>query len=78
MLEARRRTRGLGLGQELNLEHYFPDSNSPTNPPAPGKTSSAVMPNQSNAAPPPGENPSVSQSAKVKALKLQDGDITTQ
>ena len=105
--EARRRTRMLGMGKELDLEHYFPANESSTNTPPPRKTTapaktaapskssvSAISTNRTTTVPPTpnpvlpspttsavqptGEGPMDRQSAKVKALKLEDGDITAQ
>ena len=92
MAEAARRTRMLNMGSEMDLEHFFPPENAVTNPPPPAKSAapaksvapttgtSAVSTNRSAAAavPPPAESPADRQSVKVKALKLQDGDISTQ
>ena len=104
MAEAARRTRGLNLGRDLDLDQFFPTPDAPTNWPAPptglppakkaapakvsapstnaapANTTSAVSTNRSNVVvvQSPTESPSGRQSDKVKALKLQDGDITTQ
>ena len=104
MAEAARRTRGLNLGRDLDLDQFFPTADAPTNwpvpptglPPAkkaapakisapstnaaPANTTSAVSTNRSNVmvVQSPTESPSGRQSDKVKALKLQDGDISTQ
>jgi general secretion pathway protein D len=76
--EARRRLKLLGVSEELE-RHYFPDVNSVTNSsrngssaPAPAYRTTVVEPQ------PPVENPTDRQSTKVKALKLEDGDITPQ
>lgn len=99
--EARRRTKMLGMGRELDLEHYFPSNEAMTNSMSPSKakvpvkplaapqtsvapakstttTASAVSTNGVRSAGTPQENPYDRQSAKVKALKLEDGDITAQ
>jgi general secretion pathway protein D len=76
--EARRRLKMLGVSEELE-QHYFPDSNTVTrssrndsSAPAPAYRTAVVEPQ------PPVENPTDRQSTKVKALKLEDGDITPQ
>ncbi len=79
--EARRRLKMLGVSEELE-QHYFPDANSATNPATSRRTSSGT-PVPANrpvvAEPQPAvENPTDRQSTKVKALKLEDGDIITQ
>ena len=82
VLEARRRLRMLGVGDELE-ERYFPNVDSGTNA-APQETpSNPGGPVSMNPAPTPGEpttaeNASGSQSPKIKALKLSDGDISAQ
>ncbi|HUJ71872.1 MAG TPA: type II secretion system secretin GspD [Verrucomicrobiae bacterium] len=95
MAEAARRTRGLNLGRDLDLDQFFPSRDNPTNwppqtttpakPAAPAKsavpatTTSVVPPNPPTvAAAQPTQNSSDRQSDKVKALKLQDGDISMQ
>ena len=76
--EARRRTQMLHMGEELGLGQYFPPGESSTNPVAPAKPGTPVPPKQTTVAEPPKESPTDRQSAKVKALKLQDGDIIEQ
>jgi general secretion pathway protein D len=103
MAETARRTRLLNMGSEMDLDHFFPTPDAPTNWPAPStglppakraapatmsapstnaapaNTPSAVSTNRSNVVvQSPTESPSGRQSDKVKALKLQDGDISTQ
>ena len=104
MAEAARRTRGLNLGRDLDLDQFFPTPEEPTNWPAPptglppvkkaapakvstpstnaapAKITSVVSTNRSNVAvvQSPTESPSGRQSDKVKALKLEDGDISAQ
>ena len=96
MAEAARRTRGLNMGHDLDLDQFFPTHDNPTNWPnqptaptykrAPAKsaapaTSTSVVPaNPSTVATaqPMTESLPDRQSDKVKALKLQDGDISTQ
>ena len=78
MAEARHRTRMLNMGDQLELDKYFPPGESPTNPVPPVRQRSPVPPKQSSAVEPPKESPIDRQSDKVKALKLQEGDITTQ
>jgi general secretion pathway protein D len=79
VLEARRRLRMLGVGEQLE-ERYFPNVDSGTNATSRTSPSGPVSMNPAPAAPTPtaAEDASGSQSAKIKALKLQDGDITTQ
>ena len=79
--EARRRLKLLGVSEELE-QRYFPGGDSNNN--------SAVIRGNVNSAPgpayrvtvpdaqPPVEDPTDRQSTKVKALKLEDGDITPQ
>jgi len=79
--EARRRLKMLGVSEELE-QHYFPDANTVTNRVIPSGTSSRA-PVPANrpvvAEPQPAvEDPTDRQSTKVKALKLEDGDIITQ
>jgi general secretion pathway protein D len=78
MAEARRRTLMLHMGDQLELDRYFPPGESSTNPVAPVKQSVPVPTKQSSAVEPPKESPTDRQSAKVKALKLQEGDIIAQ
>ncbi len=78
--EARRRLKLLGVSEELE-RHYFPDVNTVTN--SNGNATSATTPTPSYRTTvvepqPPVENPTDRQSTKVKALKLDDGDITPQ
>ena len=79
--EARRRLKLLGVSEELE-QRYFPGAISPTNAVAPSdKSRSAPGPayRTSVTEPPPAvENPTDRESTKVKALKLEDGDIITQ
>jgi len=77
--EARRRSRMLKAGEELELDRQFPPSTVTTNPAPPQQTSSpAVSTNRPSAVastpapPPPTQNPPDRQSAKIKALKMQD------
>lgn len=79
--EARRRLKLLGVSEELE-QRYFPGAISPTNAIAPSdKSGNAPGPayRTSVTEPPPAvENATDRQSTKVKALKLEDGDIITQ
>jgi general secretion pathway protein D len=76
LAEAKRRSGTLGMGQELDLEQFFPNGESTAKPAAP--LPGGAPANQPGAAQPQSEAPSDRQSAKVKALKLQDGDIIAQ
>jgi general secretion pathway protein D len=79
--EARRRLKMLGVSEELE-QRYFPGAISPTNTAAPSdKSSGAPGPayRTTITEPQPAvENPTDRQSTKVKALKLEDGDIIAQ
>jgi general secretion pathway protein D len=79
--EARRRLKMLGVSEELE-QRYFPGAISPTNAAAPSdKSSGAPGPayRTTITEPQPAvENPTDRQSTKVKALKLEDGDIIAQ
>ena len=82
--EARRRSRMMKAGEELELEQHFSPGESATNQvPLKQSSGSAVSTNQRSAvmptaAPPPKESPADRQSAKVKALKMQDADAARQ
>jgi hypothetical protein len=68
------------MSGELELDHYFPSSQSDTNG-TPLFKSSATVPAYRITVPetqPAVENPTDRQSTKVKALKLEDGDISPQ
>jgi general secretion pathway protein D len=76
--EARRRLKMLGVNEELE-QQYFPIPNTATN--SSRNDSSATAPAYRTSiveSQPPAESPTDRQSAKVKALKLEDGDITPQ
>jgi general secretion pathway protein D len=81
--EARRRLKLLDVSEELE-QRYFPGAISPTNAVPPSdKSRNAPGPAYRTSVPEPQpqpvvENPTDRQSTKVKALKLEDGDITTQ
>ncbi len=78
--EARRRLKLLGVSEELE-QHYFPDSNTVTHSSSTGSSAPAPAPAYRTTVletQPPVENPTDRQSTKVKALKLEDGDITPQ
>jgi len=86
VLEARRRLRMLGVGEQLE-ERYFPNADSGTNAPLRDGPSGPGGPISMNSAPPPplpaappaeNENAPEDQSPKIKALKLSDGDISAQ
>jgi general secretion pathway protein D len=78
VLEARRRLRLLGVSEELERNYFgFPtDTNAPSNKIRGGPVS--VDPDSTAPATTPTEDSTDQQSDKVKALKLQDGDITAQ
>ncbi len=78
MAEARHRTRMLNMGDQMELDRFFPPGESATNAVPPVKQTVPVPIKQSSAPEPTKETPTDRQSAKVKALKLQDGDITEQ
>ena len=81
--EARRRLKLLDVSEELE-QRYFPGAISPTNAVPPSdKSRNAPGPAYRTSVPEPQpqpvvENPTDRQSTKVKALKLEDGDIIPQ
>ena len=81
--EARRRAAMLKAGEELGLEQQFAPSESHTNKPAANKTSSSTVSTnqraaaQSPVAPADKDSSPDLQSAKVRGLKMQDGDSMT-
>jgi hypothetical protein len=70
----------LNMSGELELDHYFPSSQSDTNGTPLFKGTEAAPPYRMTVPDPqpPVENPTDRQSTKVKALKLEDGDISPQ
>jgi hypothetical protein len=70
----------LNMSGELELDHYFPNGPSDTNGTPLFKGTESVPPYRMTVPDPqpPVENPTDRQSTKVKALKLEDGDISPQ
>ncbi len=78
MAEARRRSKMLKAGEELELERHFGPNESGVHGETLKNDAGSVSTNRPRVMESPAENPTDRQSAKVKALKLQDSDTVAQ